>query len=198
MTPTSSQCVEVAIELEIRPDDQPPNASRIEVDIAGNKIVRRAFGSLQTAIVESVSNVQQAREDLGARLRELRTAADLNGRELAVRLGWDNTKVSPVEHGRQIPTEHDIRAWCAATSADLHVRDLIAAVRNLNAAHLEYRRLTSKTAQTRTAQLEANSMRIRGYDPTGTRTVANHPLRSSRHKGPASSSWTVEKTSTPR
>ncbi|MGF6886028.1 transcriptional regulator with XRE-family HTH domain [Nocardia sp. GAS34] len=87
------------------------------------------------------SNVAQAREALGARLRELRRDAELNGQQLADRCGWSPSKVSRYEHGRQNVTEEDIRVWCAATGAEVQVQDLIATVRNIHAAYMEWRRI---------------------------------------------------------
>ena len=84
--------------------------------------------------------VQQAREALGARLREMRKDARLSGRALASALGWHFTKVSKLENGDRSPSEDDIRAWCAACGADDQVPDLIATVRHLASVHHEYRR----------------------------------------------------------
>lgn len=52
---------------------------------------------------------QQAREALGARLRELRTETGLNGKGFAGRLGWQRSKVSRLENGKQ--TEADAETW---------------------------------------------------------------------------------------
>ncbi|MFI1914562.1 helix-turn-helix domain-containing protein [Nocardia sp. NPDC020380] len=112
-----------------------------------------------------MSNVQQARETLGARLRELRKQANLTGLELSRLAGWDNSKVSRYEHGKQTPSEQDIRIWCAVTNAPLHLPDLIASVRNLEAAYLEWKRIQSAHAQKKTGQVESSSKFIRGYDP---------------------------------
>ncbi|MBB1244166.1 helix-turn-helix transcriptional regulator [Streptomyces durbertensis] len=63
------------------------------------------------------TDYQQAREALGARLRELRlTAPDgrLTGTALARRLGWANSKVSKLEHGQQTATADDLRRWAEA------------------------------------------------------------------------------------
>lgn len=84
--------------------------------------------------------VQQAREALGARLREMRKDARLSGRALASALGWHFTKVSKLENGDRSPSEDDIRAWCAACGADDQVPDLIATVRHVASVHHEYRR----------------------------------------------------------
>jgi transcriptional regulator with XRE-family HTH domain len=58
--------------------------------------------------------VQQAREALGARLREIRKDANLTARALAVAMGSHFTKVSKIENGARSPTEQDIRSWCTA------------------------------------------------------------------------------------
>lgn len=112
-----------------------------------------------------MSSVQQARETLGVRLRELRKQANLTGLELAGLAGWDNSKVSRYEHGRQTPTERDIHTWCALTNAPQDVADLIASVRSVEAAWLEWKRIQSHNAQKKTAQVEAESKLVRGYDP---------------------------------
>jgi transcriptional regulator with XRE-family HTH domain len=58
---------------------------------------------------------------LGARLRAAREAAGMSGLVLARALGprWRQSKISKVENGLQLPTEEEIRAWAAATGADL-------------------------------------------------------------------------------
>ncbi|MYS10370.1 helix-turn-helix domain-containing protein, partial [Streptomyces sp. SID6041] len=64
------------------------------------------------------TDYQQAREALGARLRELRftcPAGRLTGRQLARRLGWQGSKVSKLENGRQTASPEDLRAWAEAT-----------------------------------------------------------------------------------
>ncbi|GGZ63707.1 transcriptional regulator [Streptomyces inusitatus] len=64
------------------------------------------------------TDYQRAREDLGRRLRELRSKSPngrLTGTFLARRLGWPQSKVSKLENGRQTPTAEDLRAWVDAT-----------------------------------------------------------------------------------
>jgi transcriptional regulator with XRE-family HTH domain len=64
------------------------------------------------------TDYQQAREALGIRLRELRLSCPegrLTGQQLAQRLGWPNSKISKLEHGRQTATPADLRAWTQAT-----------------------------------------------------------------------------------
>ena len=84
--------------------------------------------------------VQQAREALGARLREIRKDADLTARALAVAMGSHFTKVSKIENGARSPTEQDIRSWCTACGAAGQIPDLIATVRHIEAMYHEYRR----------------------------------------------------------
>jgi transcriptional regulator with XRE-family HTH domain len=64
------------------------------------------------------TDYQQAREALGARLRELRFSCPggrLTGRQLAQRLGWPGSKVSKLENGRQTATPEDLQAWADGT-----------------------------------------------------------------------------------
>ncbi|MFC8898531.1 helix-turn-helix domain-containing protein [Streptomyces cinereoruber] len=64
------------------------------------------------------TDYQQAREALGARLRELRASGPdgrLTGTALAQRLGWPRSKVSKLETGRETATPEDLRAWAEAT-----------------------------------------------------------------------------------
>ncbi|MGQ0778531.1 MAG: helix-turn-helix domain-containing protein [Pseudonocardiales bacterium] len=67
--------------------------------------------------------VKQAREALGARLREIRTDANLTGRALAAVCEWHFTKISKLEHGAQTPSEQDMRVWCGACDAEDEIPD---------------------------------------------------------------------------
>jgi transcriptional regulator with XRE-family HTH domain len=87
------------------------------------------------------STVVQAREVLGHRLRDLRKDAALTGRQLATLAGWDSSKISKIEYGKQTPTEDDIRAWCRHCRAPEQIPDLIATVRNIEAMYIEWRRV---------------------------------------------------------
>ncbi|QFQ98904.1 helix-turn-helix domain-containing protein [Streptomyces phaeolivaceus] len=63
------------------------------------------------------TDYQQAREALGARLRELRFSCPdgrLTGQQLAQQLGWPGSKVSKLENGRQTATPEDLQAWAEA------------------------------------------------------------------------------------
>lgn len=82
----------------------------------------------------------KAREALGLRLREIRKDAGLTGRALASATGQHYTRVSKIENGVQAPSDRDIRAWCAACSAEQLIPDLIAQARAVESMYLEFRR----------------------------------------------------------
>ncbi|MEV6094910.1 helix-turn-helix transcriptional regulator [Nocardia sp. NPDC051981] len=113
-------------------------------------------------------SLDQAKEALGARLRELRLDAGISGSELARRAGWHQTKVPKIEYGRTKPTDADIRVWCAHTGAENQVPDLIATLRNIEAAWLEWRRVLgtgTKRRQQASIRLEAETEVMRVYHP---------------------------------
>ncbi|MER5212988.1 helix-turn-helix transcriptional regulator [Streptomyces sp. NPDC002838] len=87
------------------------------------------------------SSVQQARETLAARLRELRLDAGLTKRELAARCSWHESKSGRIENARTPPSDQDIRAWCEACGALDQAPDLIAANRQSAEMYVEWRRL---------------------------------------------------------
>lgn len=115
------------------------------------------------------NSVHQAREALGGRLRDLRKEAGLSGVGLAARAGWTNSsKVSKIEHGKQTPSEDDIRAWCEHTGATAHIPDLIATVRNIEAMYVEWRRMLevgTRRRQHASKTLEAETSLMRWYEP---------------------------------
>lgn len=111
---------------------------------------------------------QQAREALGLRLRELRKDSRLAQRRLAELASWHETKVSKIEHGKQTPSEDDVRTWCRLVGAEGHVPDLIATVRNISSAYMEWRREwragAGRRQQTIAAQ-EAETTLFRVFEP---------------------------------
>ena len=86
------------------------------------------------------SQVQQAKEAFGGRLREIRKDAGLSGRQLAAATGLHFTKVSRLEHGRQNPADDDIKAWCEACGVEDQIPELIATLRGIEGIWLEWRR----------------------------------------------------------
>ncbi|MEU4803692.1 helix-turn-helix transcriptional regulator [Actinosynnema sp. NPDC023587] len=87
------------------------------------------------------SNVHEARNALGKRLRELRRQADLSGRQLAESLSWPASKVSKLENGRQTPTDDDIRGWTGATGSEHETESLLASLHTLEVQHAEWQRI---------------------------------------------------------
>jgi transcriptional regulator with XRE-family HTH domain len=133
-------------------------------------------------------NPRQAREALGARLRELRKDAGLNGKQLAQTLQWQATKVSRIELGKQTPTEEDIHAWLGACNAADQKSSLIAQLRGLELAYAAWQRqLRTGTSerQRQIAAIEAESDLIRGFEPATvpglfqTREYARHIMAQS-------------------
>lgn len=91
-------------------------------------------------IISPSSAAKQAQEALGGRLRELRKEAGLTARELATATGQHYTRISKIEHGVQPPTDRDVREWCRACGVQDQVPDLIATLRTVESAYLEFRR----------------------------------------------------------
>ncbi|MET7403462.1 helix-turn-helix transcriptional regulator [Dactylosporangium sp. NPDC005572] len=113
--------------------------------------------------------VKQAREALGARLREIRKEAGLTGRALAQRHGWHYTKVSKLEHGTTTPTDADLRAWCQACGAEDQVPDLVATMRAIESMYVEWQRQMRaglKRQQVSTVPLYEKTKVFRGYENT--------------------------------
>ncbi|MFC4905777.1 helix-turn-helix domain-containing protein [Actinomadura gamaensis] len=88
------------------------------------------------------SSIQQARESLAARLRDIRLDAGLSARALAAACGWHESKCSRIQSGKQALTDADIAAWCAACGADDRTAsELVAINRQLDTAYVEWQRV---------------------------------------------------------
>lgn len=112
---------------------------------------------------------QQARELLGARLRQIRTDAGLTGRALAGAAGWQLSKVSKIEHGKQNPSEQDIIAWCRHCGARGQVPDLLTSLRHIESLWTEWKqalRRGTRQRQQRSVGLYEQARRIRVYEPS--------------------------------
>lgn len=86
------------------------------------------------------SSVQRARQELAARLRDVRLDAGLTARQLAALAGWHESKTSRIENAKQALTDEDIRAWCRVCGAAERAADLIAASRGADSMYAEWRR----------------------------------------------------------
>ncbi|MDT0347627.1 helix-turn-helix domain-containing protein [Streptomyces litchfieldiae] len=89
----------------------------------------------------SSSSVQEARQALGRRLREIRKDSGLTARALAALAGWHESKCSRLEHGRTPPSDADIRAWTLHCGAQHETADLIATARGIEGMYVEWRRI---------------------------------------------------------
>jgi transcriptional regulator with XRE-family HTH domain len=67
--------------------------------------------------VESLEEWLTRPEGLGTRLRTVRVQAGLTGKQLAKACGWQQSKVSRIETGKQMASPADIRAWCQVCGA---------------------------------------------------------------------------------
>ncbi|WP_172383682.1 helix-turn-helix transcriptional regulator [Streptomyces sp. MNP-20] len=88
------------------------------------------------------TDFQTAREALGARLRELRVEAGLEGKELAARLGWQTSRVSRLQNGKQTPTREDLSAWAQRVDRPDLVDELhgLLAALSMKERHRSWRR----------------------------------------------------------
>ncbi|MET9129948.1 helix-turn-helix domain-containing protein [Streptomyces antibioticus] len=89
------------------------------------------------------TDYQRAREELGRRLKQLRVESPegrLTGVQLAQRLGWQQSKVSKLENGRQTPTDDDLRAWAEATGQAAAFDELRARLKGFESHIRSWRR----------------------------------------------------------
>lgn len=114
------------------------------------------------------TSADQARASLGIRLRDIRRDAGLSGVELAQLSGWLSSKVSKIEHGKQTPTEDDLRVWCEHCRALDELPDLIAAVRSIETQFAEWRRIMrsgTRRRQQASASVYERARLFRIYEP---------------------------------
>ncbi|MGY2059324.1 helix-turn-helix domain-containing protein [Nocardia gipuzkoensis] len=108
----------------------------------------------------------RAKAALGARLRELRKDAGLDGRQLSTAAGWHWSKTSRIELGKQMPSESDLAVWCRVCEAPLALPDLIAALRNVQAQWAEWKRVTAaghERRQRKSVDLMSRTRLLRTY-----------------------------------
>ncbi|MFT2020155.1 helix-turn-helix domain-containing protein [Streptomyces sp. 796.1] len=86
------------------------------------------------------TDFQSARVALGARLRELRTEAGLTGKGVAEELGWQPSKVSRLETGKQTATPHDLTRWATAVGRPELAGELRGRLAGLESTYRSWRR----------------------------------------------------------
>lgn len=112
------------------------------------------------------SSVQQARQSLGRRLREIRKDAGLTARELARQADWHESKCSRLENGHASPSDADIRTYTTLCAAPEQTADLIATARGIDGAYVQWRRMERaglKRVQQSVAPLFERTRRFRIY-----------------------------------
>jgi transcriptional regulator with XRE-family HTH domain len=98
------------------------------------------------------SDYQSGRVALGARMRELRTEAGLNGKDFAERLGWQRSKVSRLENGKQTPSRNDLAAWAEAAERPEVVTELAGRLAGLETRYRSLRKQYSNGHRARQEQ----------------------------------------------
>lgn len=115
--------------------------------------------------------VSPRRRRLAARLRALRAGVAPSGNQFAKIIGWQQSRISKLETGRQLPTEADIRAWVAAAGASESVVaelfGLLAAARIEYVTHRDESRAAGGLAkvQARLVELESRVSQIAEWQP---------------------------------
>jgi transcriptional regulator with XRE-family HTH domain len=107
-------------------------------------------------------------DGLADRLRALRTQAGLSGKELAAALGWQPSKISRLENGKQMATPADLDAWARACSVDTATaQGLLRMLDEVRTVHRDWRRrMQSGQAAVQTSYLEMvrSSSTIRHFE----------------------------------
>lgn len=114
------------------------------------------------------TSADQARASLGIRLRDIRRDAGISGTELARVTGWQPSKITKIEHGRQTPSEADLRAWCEHCQSLAELPDLIATVRSIETQFAEWRRVIRggiRRRQEASAAVYERARLFRIYEP---------------------------------
>ncbi|MGX2997196.1 helix-turn-helix domain-containing protein [Streptomyces sp. JNUCC 64] len=114
------------------------------------------------------SSVQQARQSLANRLKELTEDAGLAGKDLADLCGWHPSKVSRISTAKTQPSADDIRAWCRACGAEGQAEDLIASLRTVEDMWVSWPRMERsglRRAQEARLPLYERTRRFRAYSP---------------------------------
>jgi transcriptional regulator with XRE-family HTH domain len=125
--------------------------------------------TLPPSRVSAATSVDEARNALGKRLRELRRQAGLTGRQLAESVSWPPSKISKLENGRQTPTDEDIRAWTRAANAEAETGALLASLHTLELQHAEWARLLKvgmRSHQSELAEQDERTKLYRAFDST--------------------------------
>lgn len=92
----------------------------------------------------------------------------MTGKGLAALAGWDSSKISKIEYGRQAPSAGDIRTWCHACGVAEQAEDLIITARDIESSYVEWRRRLrtgTRARQEKSLSLEADTQLMRWFEP---------------------------------
>lgn len=112
------------------------------------------------------------REQLGAKLRDLRRRAGLSGDQLAAQAGLSQSKVSRIETGRSLPSASDLEVWGRLTGASheelqelaASVQDILSSTEQATSWRILHRLgLTEK--QREIAELERLATKLQVFQP---------------------------------
>lgn len=115
------------------------------------------------------SDLDKRRARFGERLRQLRERADFTtGTAFALRLGWQQSKVSRIETGAQLATDSDLLAWLDAVQTPESVaepmRDELRELRLESASWKRQLRTGTTKRQEYSASIEGAATRIRAFE----------------------------------
>lgn len=113
--------------------------------------------------------MQQARQVIADRLREMREQAGLTGPGHALVCGWNKSKTSRIENNRTKPSAEDIRTWCRVCGADDQAADLVESLRVVEGMFVEWQRMERNglyQLQRARAPIYERTQRFRSYSPS--------------------------------
>jgi hypothetical protein len=94
--------------------------------------------------------------------------AGLTGRHLAALAGWQESKVSKIEHAAQAPSAADLRVWCLHCGAGDQLPDLLASLDSVESMYVEQRvagRAGLRPVQEAAVALYERTRLFRIYEP---------------------------------
>ncbi|MCY0929507.1 helix-turn-helix transcriptional regulator [Streptomyces sp. H27-H1] len=120
-------------------------------------------------MASSLPAVEEAKQALGMRLREIRKQAGFQtARAFAARAGWSEVRVSRLEHGHTSPNEDDLRCYAEVSGNPRLYEDLFATASNINDMYVEWLRLKGNgltPAQEVHLPLYERTRHFRVYEP---------------------------------
>ncbi|MEV4729765.1 helix-turn-helix transcriptional regulator [Saccharopolyspora sp. NPDC049426] len=115
-----------------------------------------------------MSTPERHKLEFGDRLRELRERAGYSGREFATAAGWQASKISKIENGKQLATDADVLTWVKLAQvpepAATELRDELRTIR-LEAANWKRQLRTGhRQRQEQSLSTEADADTIRAFE----------------------------------